>query len=226
MARLARAYSRPGLGQQQRAGASSAEAEPKPQEEPEPAQAQPEPQPERQPEPRPEPTPEPRQEPTPEPAACGRFEDLLMDTDVIGELIGEESAASVDHCCGLCNRRAGCEGFAYLDTFHMCYLKAHLSGTYAKEGSLARMRPGATAPRDDPAVLCMGYSELREDTDLAGDLLAAVHGASPTQCCMACEEAAGCRGFAFLDEHKQCYLKANVTGTFEKMDCVARTKMS
>eukprot|EP00413_Alexandrium_margalefii_P043093 CAMPEP_0204592814 /NCGR_PEP_ID=MMETSP0661-20131031/51148_1 /ASSEMBLY_ACC=CAM_ASM_000606 /TAXON_ID=109239 /ORGANISM="Alexandrium margalefi, Strain AMGDE01CS-322" /LENGTH=908 /DNA_ID=CAMNT_0051603059 /DNA_START=57 /DNA_END=2783 /DNA_ORIENTATION=+ len=168
------------------------------------------------------PAPQPDPEPQPKRTTCNSLGDLLEGEDIAGALIAEESADTADHCCGLCNSMLLCEGFSYLEEFRTCYLKAFVTGTYEKSGCVSRMRPKARPPQDD--LSCEAYGDLLNNTDLSGDLIEAVYGENPLDCCGVCSKTIDCKGFAFMEEYRQCYLKAGVTGTFSKTGVVTRMR--
>jgi len=139
--------------------------------------------------------------PTPN-ASCGNFMESQNDTDLAGDLISAGFALSADDCCSSCSEVAACEGFAFLN--QSCYLKSNLTGTYRNPGCSTRFKsiPGN----------CSGLSELLEDMDVAGELLASVFAPSVDLCCTHCSAAAGCEGFSYFG--RMCFLKTQVTGTY------------
>lgn len=136
------------------------------------------------------------------PVSCNGFMESREDTDLAGDLISAGFALSADHCCSSCSGVAACEGFAFFD--HMCYLKSNLTGTYSNPGCETRFKsiPGN----------CSGLSELLEDMDVAGELLAEVFAPSVDLCCNHCRATAGCEGFSYFG--RMCFLKTVVTGTY------------
>ena len=66
------------------------------------------------------------------PGKCTGFSDRLLDHDLCGDLISSVYAPTADHCCTACLEASGCQGFSYVA--QKCYLKAHVSCTYANAG--------------------------------------------------------------------------------------------
>mmetsp|Transcript_43437 Transcript_43437/g.101444 ORF Transcript_43437/g.101444 Transcript_43437/m.101444 type:complete len:322 (-) Transcript_43437:370-1335(-) len=76
-------------------------------------------------------------------------------------------------------------------------------------------------PQPWPQPQCGSYRKEAE-ADLAGKLLSQLPAASADVCCSACDETAGCAGFAFFASN--CYLKAELTGTFGKPGCTSHIR--
>jgi len=149
----------------------------------------------------------------PEQPQCPHFEMQVADTDLAGALLGARGAASSDECCPFCEELDGCEGFAYFE--EVCYLKGSLSGTFQKAGVFSRIKRALGAG-------CPGFKAAEQGKDLVGDLLEGWSAPHPEVCCAACAEKSECQGFAFLDG--QCFLKANVRGTYGHDGCMVRVK--
>jgi len=80
------------------------------------------------------------QPPTVQPGSCEGYGTLMRNTDVGGLQLGQVQVRTVDECCGACEEATHCEGFAYLEELHTCFLKASITGTYPKEGPMVRLK--------------------------------------------------------------------------------------
>jgi len=147
--------------------------------------------------------------------SCSRFGIVMSDTDMSGDLMAEQWAATSDDCCPLCNISEGCEGFAYFD--QVCYLKGNFSGTYHQSGVVTRIANHVAG------LGCPGFEAAQQDQDLAGRLLEDWYAPKSELCCVACAAKAECHGFSFLDN--RCYLKGDVQGTYEHKGCLTRVKV-
>jgi len=153
---------------------------------------------------------------------CRGFDPLQSDTDVAGDLLTELHAATAGHCCASCSGTAGCQGFSFVEQWHLCYLKANVTGTYGKSGVVARTKAVPAAPPGS----CNAYGDLEHDTDLAGALLAELHMPTMAHCCASCTSTSGCEGFTYVEQAKSCYLKANLTGTYPNAGRQSRIRSS
>jgi len=144
---------------------------------------------------------------------CLTFEEQAWDTDMAGDSVGEEWAASSDGCCALCSNREGCEGFAYLD--NKCYLKTNFRGTYGKVGVITRLRKGLGSD-------VQGFGAAQHGEDLSGDLLEDWYAPTADVCVAGCAARTDCQGIAFID--KRCYLKGKIAGTYKHDGCLVRVK--
>mmetsp|Transcript_96519 Transcript_96519/g.133812 ORF Transcript_96519/g.133812 Transcript_96519/m.133812 type:complete len:310 (+) Transcript_96519:63-992(+) len=84
-------------------------------------------------------------------------------------------------------------------------------------------QPVATEPPTTSKLQpqCGAYV-VEEERDLAGKMLLKFAAASADACCSACDETAGCAGFAFFKQ--MCYLKSNLEGSYFKAGCQARVR--
>jgi len=69
---------------------------------------------------------------------------------------------------------------------------------------------------------CEGYAALKNDTDVAGDLLKA-GGGNLSDCCTMCDATPGCVGWSWFQN--VCYLKSNLQGTYPNPGRQTREKM-
>ena len=116
-----------------------------------------------------------------------------------------------DRCCALCEEEAECEGFTFFD--HACYLKKDFVGTYTTVGAVSRVKK---------VEQCAGFEAAQEDADLAGRDLEDWEAPAAEVCCRACGRKPECQGFAFSDS--RCYLKADVTHTYNQTGVVVHVK--
>merc|ERR1712083_695077 len=145
---------------------------------------------------------------------CPDFSAEQADTDMSGDLIAEVGAGTVDDCCSLCRDAEGCEGFAFIH--HRCYLKANFTGTYYQFGVTSRIASSALGQG------CSSFGPVQQDRDLAGRLLEDWYAPTPDLCCASCNRKTECQGFAFANS--RCYLKGDVTGTYENTGCLVHLK--
>jgi len=144
---------------------------------------------------------------------CPDFEAQGWDTDMEGDLLAEEWAASSDGCCSSCGKKEGCEGFAYRD--NKCYLKTNFTRTYSNAGVITRLRKGLGAN-------VQGFGASQQGKDLSGDLLDDWYAPHADVCVVGCAAKPACQGIAFIDN--RCYLKGNVGGTYKHQGCSARLR--
>jgi len=177
---------------------------------------------------------------------CSGFAAAQQDRDLVGKLLEDWYAPSAEVCCAACTKKQDCQGFSFAS--NTCFLKGDIEGTYAKVGVITQIKvavlplstsaPAApVAPTPAPPVpttpsmstppttvqqgsRCASFEAEAADTDMSGILLAARWAATSDDCCPLCEEAAGCEGYAFVNQ--LCYLKGNFTGTYYNWGVVTR----
>lgn len=137
--------------------------------------------------------------------SCNGFSEALHDTDLSGDLISTEFAWSADQCCSACQALAACEGYAF--AHRTCYLKSHLTGTFANPSVVSRVKSNSCGQDCG----CHDFQASRQNLDLSGDLIATKFSLSG-DCCSFCSELVGCEGFAHSGH--TCYFKANLTGLY------------
>lgn len=150
------------------------------------------------------------------PSTCSNYGDEHANTDISGTLLAQKHAASADYCCGLCDGADSCQGFSFAN--QTCYLKSGVEGTYPNAGVVARVKPLPPSPPSS----CSDYSKELEDTDISGNPLGQKAAASADYCCGLCDSTPSCQGFAFYQ--KECYLKSNVSGTYNHTGRQTRVK--
>merc|ERR1711972_1025326 len=100
-----------------------------------------------------------------EPASCSsEYGKLEKDRDLAGKFLKAVSGSSESVCCSQCDKTDGCEGYSYSAKYKNCYLKGAVSGTYAKEGIVTRMKGQAPS---EPAACSAEYGTLQKGRDLA-----------------------------------------------------------
>merc|ERR1711920_976744 len=107
-------------------------------------------------------------------------------------------------------------GFAFIH--HRCYLKANFSGTYYQFGVTSRIASSTVGQG------CSSFGPAQQDRDLAGRLLEDWYAPTPDLCCASCSRKTECQGFAF--SNSRCYLKGDVTGTYENTGSLVHLKES
>merc|ERR1719499_1708091 len=161
------------------------------------------------------PTPSPAPAPTNAPSQCVQFAEELIDTDLSGDLLAANPAASRDGCCGMCEEKEGCDGFSFADADKVCYLKGNFLGTYSAVGVATQLKASLGAG-------CPGFEAAEQGKDLVGDLIEDWAAPSSEACCESCAKKDFCQGVVFFDN--RCYLKSNVQGTFDNAGRVSRVK--
>jgi len=144
------------------------------------------------------------------PPQCHLFEPTALDWDIVGDTLAETWAATSDGCCSACGEMPGCEGFAYSNQWNTCYLKGNFTGLSHNPGVVSRIKSSL-------AGNCSGFQAAREGQDLAGRTVIDFPSPNPQVCCLVCSRKEDCQGFASFED--RCYLKADVSGTFEKQNC-------
>merc|ERR1712176_1552726 len=133
-----------------------------------------------------------------------------FDWDIVGVSLAETWAATSDGCCSACDSLPGCEGFAYSNQWSTCYLKGNFTGLYHNPGVVSRIKSSL-------AGNCSGFQAAMEGHDLAGRTVIDFPSPDPQGCCLVCGRKEDCQGFAYFED--RCYLKADVSGTFDKQGC-------
>jgi len=154
-------------------------------------------------------------------SGCSGFEALQQDKDLSGEMLQQWAAPGPEACCAACAQMQECQGFAF--SAGQCYLKGNVVGMYDQAGVVTRVKTGFLTGETGAAPQCSSaFEKEMADTDVAGELLAAIPGETVDACCPLCEALAGCQGFAHVDG--KCYLKGKFSGTFEKVGVVSRLR--
>jgi len=72
------------------------------------------------------------------------------------------------------------------------------------------------------AATCEGYGDLKNNTDIAGTMVATPSAPSPDACCMLCDKTFGCEAFSWFAG--VCYLKGDLQETYTNAGRYARVK--
>merc|ERR1711920_1026584 len=151
----------------------------------------------------------------PEPSSCPEYEPEAVDSDMSGDLITQQWAATSDDCCSVCQEFDECDGFAFFNS--RCYLKGDVAGTYDNAGRITRVKRGVLPPPTSTPQ-CPSFVAQATDTDMSGDLIRQSWAASIDGCCTLCQEVEACEGFAYFD--RNCYLKTNFSGVYYHLGAV------
>merc|ERR1711920_370115 len=148
----------------------------------------------------------------PKPSSCPEYEPEAVDSDMSGDLITQQWAATSDDCCSVCQEFDECDGFVFFG--QNCYLKRNFSGLYYHLGAVTRITS---------SVAGLGVFEpVLPDQDLAGDLLEELFAPTHEYCGASCARKPQCQGFTFVSS--RCYLKGGVVGTFDNAGRITRVK--
>jgi len=148
----------------------------------------------------------------PKPSSCPEYEPEAVDSDMSGDPITQQWAATSDDCCSACQEFDECDGFVF--SGQMCYLKQNFSGLHYNPGAVTRITSSV-------AGLSV-FEPVLPDQDLAGDLLEELFSPTHEYCGASCARKPQCQGFTFMSS--RCYLKWGVVGTYDNAGRITRVK--
>lgn len=137
-----------------------------------------------------------------------------QDIDFVGNDLARVNGASVDACCDICQKYAGCRAYSWTD--HQggsCWLKSKVTQVVVKAGVKS-----AEAYPD----INQGCSTWSYDTDYEGNDIANKPSATHGGCCDICKATPGCRAYSWTNQNGgTCWLKSLKGNTITKSGVIS-----
>lgn len=120
-------------------------------------------------------------------------------------------SSSSEMCAQLCGDDSSCRAFTFNAQASKCFLKRGFEFAQVFEGASAGLFFRATDTQSAPVMPARW--EVFSDSDLDGTDMYESGARTYSACLASCEQASGCRGFAFVyyTKRNQCYLKTGAT---------------